>query len=52
VVQQWKDIPGLTSGILAVDRLALVSMIWRRSPARLALALVRYRPPRSAAEVS
>jgi spermidine/putrescine transport system permease protein len=45
--QQWKDIPGLTAAFWLSIRLALVSMILATiAGTALALALVRYRPPR------
>jgi spermidine/putrescine transport system permease protein len=45
--QQWKDIPGLTSAFWLSIRLALASMTLATfAGTLLALALVRYRPPR------
>ncbi len=45
--QQWKDIPGLTSAFWLSIRLAIVStMLATILGTLLALALVRYRPPR------
>ncbi|HLQ54632.1 MAG TPA: hypothetical protein VK162_10195, partial [Streptosporangiaceae bacterium] len=45
--QQWKDIPGLTSAFWLSIRLALASMTLATiAGTALALALVRYRPPR------
>jgi spermidine/putrescine transport system permease protein len=45
--QQWKDVPGLTSAFWLSIRLALASMTLATfAGTALALALVRYRPPR------
>ena len=45
--QQWKDVPGLTSAFWLSIRLALASMTLATFlGTALALALVRYRPPR------
>lgn len=45
--QQWKDVPGLTSAFWLSIRLALASMtVATIIGTLLALALVRYRPPR------
>jgi spermidine/putrescine transport system permease protein len=45
--QQWKDIPQLTSAFWLSIRLAIVSMLLATVVGTLlALAVVRYRPPR------